>query len=71
MTAMRLLGGVLVFAGVSLLGSASVATVDWALCLTHGGGQACRQSKADATQAWVGAANVALGLAVQSPRSNP
>jgi hypothetical protein len=71
MTGERLLGGVLVFAGLALLGSAAVATADWALCLRGGGGQACRQSKADALQAWTGAATTALGLAVQSPRGNP
>ena len=71
MTPMRLLGGVLVFAGLALLGSAAVATADWALCLSAGGGQGCRQSKGDALQAWSGAATTALGLAVQSPRSNP
>jgi drug/metabolite transporter (DMT)-like permease len=66
MTPLRLLGGVLVFAGVALLAGATVATVDWALCLAGGGGQGCRQSKADAAAAWVGAANVALGIAIQS-----
>jgi hypothetical protein len=68
--ALRLLGGVLVFAGVCLLAGATVATVDWAVCVTGGGGQACRQSKTDAAAAWVGAANVALGIAIQS-RQNP
>jgi hypothetical protein len=62
---MRLLGGVLVFAGLALLGGATVATADWALCIAGAGGQGCRQSKADATAAWVGAANVALGIAIQ------
>ena len=71
MTPLRLMGGVLVFAGLALLGSAAVATADWALCIAGAGGQACRQSKADALQAWSGAATTALGLAVQSPRNNP
>lgn len=70
MTPARLLGGVLVFAGLALLGSAAVATADWGLCIAGGGGQDCRQSKADATAAWVGAANVALGIAIQQ-RQNP
>jgi hypothetical protein len=70
MTAMRLLGGVLLFAGLALLAGATVATADWALCIAGGGGQGCRQSKADAAAAWVGAANVALGIAIQQ-RSNP
>jgi hypothetical protein len=66
MTPLRLLGGVLVFAGLALLAGATVSTVDWALCLAGGGGQGCRQSKGDALQAWTGAANVALGIAIQS-----
>lgn len=71
MSAHRLLGGVLVFAGLALVAGATVSTVDWALCLAHGGGQGCRTSKGDALQAWTGAATTALGLAVQSPRNNP
>ena len=65
MTGARLLGGVLVFAGLALLGSAAVATVDWGLCVAGGGGQGCRQSKSDALQAWSGAATTALGIAIQ------
>jgi hypothetical protein len=65
MTGARLLGSVLVFAGLALLGSAAVATVDWGLCLAGGGGQGCRQSKSDALQAWSGAATTALGIAIQ------
>jgi hypothetical protein len=65
MPGLRLLGGVLVFAGIALLSSAGVATIDWALCITGGGGNGCKSSKADAIQAWTGAANVALGIAIQ------
>lgn len=62
------LGAILVFVGFCLIGSTAVASVDWIVCLKHGGGQGCRQSKADALAAFVGAANVGLGLAVQTSR---
>ena len=62
---LRLLGGVLIFAGVALLSSAAIATVDYAVCISGGGGQGCRLAKSDAIQAWGGIANVALGIAIQ------
>lgn len=65
MPSLRLLGGALIFAGIALLSSAAVATADWVICVTAGGGQGCRPAKADAIQAWVGAANVALGISIQ------
>ena len=71
MIGMRMLGGALIFAGICLLGSATIAAADWAVCVSHGGGQGCRQSKGDAIAAFAGAANVALGIAVQSPRTQP
>lgn len=61
----HLLAGCLVFAGVCLIGSSTVAVVDWAACRASNGGAACRPSKADAMAALTGAANVALGVAFQ------
>ena len=61
----RYLGACLAFAGVCLLAGAGVGVADWAACLHGGGGGACRASRADAMAALSGAANVALGVALQ------
>lgn len=61
----RFLGPCLAFAGICLLAGASVGIADWAACLRHSGGVACRASRVDAMSALVGAANVALGVAVR------
>lgn len=61
----RYLGPCLGFAGACLLAGAAVGVADWAACLRAAGGQACRASRADAIAALMGAANVALGVALQ------
>jgi hypothetical protein len=61
----RYLGACLAFAGLCLLASAAVGVGDWAVCVTNGGGGGCRASRADAMTALAGAANVALGVALQ------
>ena len=61
----RYIGACLAFAGACLLAGAAVGIADWAACLRHAGGSACRASRADAMAALAGAANVALGVALQ------
>lgn len=64
----RLIGSCLAFAGSCLMAGAMVGVADWAACMSHAGGSACRVSKADAMTALSGAANVALGVALQERR---
>ena len=61
----RYLGACLAFAGLCLMGSAAVGVADWAICIGNSGGSACRSSRGDAMTALMGAANVALGVALQ------
>jgi len=61
----RHLGPCLAFAGACLLAGAAVGVLDWAACVRSAGGVACRASRADAMAALSGAANVALGVALQ------
>lgn len=61
----RFLGPCLAFAGSCLLAGAAVGVADWAICLAYGGGSGCKASRADAMAALAGAANVALGVALQ------
>jgi drug/metabolite transporter (DMT)-like permease len=60
----QFLGRCLLFAGVSLLAGASLATAGWVVCLRTSKPD-CETSLAGATAAWIGAANVALGVALQ------
>jgi len=64
----RYLGACLAFAGACLLAGSAVGVLDWAACLHGGGGSGCRASRADAMAALSGAANVALGVALQEGR---
>lgn len=61
----KFLGPCLLFAGLCLLASASVGVADWAACLRGQGGAACRAPRSEAMAALSGAANVALGVALQ------
>jgi len=61
----RYLGPCLAFAGLCLLSSAAVGVADWAICIGNNGGSACRSVRGDAMTALMGAANVALGVALQ------
>jgi len=61
----RYLGSCLLFAGVCLIAGAAVGVADWAVCLANHGGQACRAPRSEAMSALSGAANVALGVALQ------
>ncbi len=61
----RYLGPCLLFAGVCLMAGAGVGVADWAACLANHGGQACRAPRSEAMAALSGAANVALGVALQ------
>ena len=67
----RFISSALVFAGACLLCGALVATTDWAICRTHGGGDGCQRSKTEALQAFAAAANVALGVAFQNRTPSP
>jgi hypothetical protein len=67
----KFLGPCLLFAGVCLLAGAAVGVVDWAACLGGSGGQACRAPRSEAMAALSGAANVALGVALQEWREGP
>jgi hypothetical protein len=59
------LGACLAFAGICLVASAAVGVADWVICLGNSGGSACRSARGDAVTALMGAANVALGVALQ------
>ena len=61
----RYLGPCLLFAGACLMAGAAVGVADWAACLANHGGQACRAPRSEAMAALSGAANVALGVALQ------
>jgi len=61
----KYLGVCLLFAGVCLLSGAGVGVADWAACLRGHGGAACRAPRSEAMAALSGAANVALGVALQ------
>jgi len=61
----RYLGACLAFAGACLFAGSTVGVADWVLCLKNGGGAGCRSSRSDAMAALSGAANVALGVALQ------
>jgi hypothetical protein len=61
----RYLGYCLAFAGTCLIAGASIGIMDWIVCLRYSGGSACKASRTDAMTALVGAANVALGVAVR------
>ena len=67
----RYLGWCLGFAGLCLLASAGIGFIDWWNCTKHAGGRACAESRTVAMVALAGAANTALGIAVQNPNSNP
>jgi hypothetical protein len=60
----RFLGRCLVFSGVCLTAGASLATAGWVVCLRSGWSN-CETPLATAVTAWTGAANVALGVALQ------
>jgi len=55
----------LAFAGICLMASAAVGVADWVICLGNSGGSACRSARGDAMTSLMGAANVALGVALQ------
>ena len=59
----RFLGHCLVFSGVCLLAAASLSTAGWLACMRSQGN--CEAPLATAVTAWTGAANVALGVALQ------
>lgn len=61
----RYLGACLAFAGICLMANAAVGVADWVICIGNSGGIACRSARGDAMTALMGAANVALGVALQ------
>lgn len=65
----KFLGPCLLFAGLCLLAGAGVGVADWASCLRSHGGAACRAPRSEAMAALSGAANVALGVALQESPS--
>lgn len=46
--------------------AASLTILDWYLCVTNSGGATCRQIRTEAAMALSGAANAALGVALQT-----
>ena len=64
----RFLGRCLLFSGICLLVGASLGTAGWIVCLRSSQSN-CETPLATAITAWTGAANVALGVALQE--SNP
>jgi drug/metabolite transporter (DMT)-like permease len=60
----RFLGRCLLFSGVCLLAGAGLGTAGWVVCLRGSQGN-CETPLATAITAWTGAANVALGVALQ------
>ena len=66
----KFLGPCLGFAGLCLLSGAMVGVADWAVCRSHGGGDSCRSARVDAMAALTGAANVALGVAIQREKND-
>ena len=63
----QFLGRCLLFAGACLLTGASLSTAGWIVCLQAAKSD-CETPLASATAAWIGAANVALGVALQEQR---
>ena len=63
----QFLGRCLLFAGVCLLSGATLGTAGWVVCL-RANKTDCETPLATATAAWIGAANVALGVALQEQR---
>ena len=63
----QFIGRCLLFAGACLLTGASLSTAGWIVCLRAAISD-CETSLAGATAAWIGAANVALGVALQEQR---
>lgn len=63
----QFLGRCLLFAGACLLTGASLSTAGWIVCL-RASKPDCETPLAGATAAWIGAANVALGVALQEQR---
>jgi hypothetical protein len=59
------------FAGFCLLAGAGIGAIDWWNCTKHAGGRACAENRTVAMVALAGAANTALGIAVQSRDNNP
>jgi len=60
----QFLGRCLTFAGACLLAGATLSTAGWFVCL-RANRTDCETPLATATAAWIGAANVALGVALQ------
>jgi hypothetical protein len=60
----QFLGRCLLFAGACLLTGATLSTAGWFVCLQAAKSD-CETPLVAATSAWVGAANVALGVALQ------
>jgi hypothetical protein len=60
----QFLGRCLLFSGLCLLAGASLGTAGWVVCLRGNQGN-CETPLATAITAWTGAANVALGVALQ------
>lgn len=67
----QFLGRCLVFAGVCLVIGASLGTTAWIVCVRRGSLSTCDSPLSSAITAWTGAANMALGVAIQENKSNP
>lgn len=56
---------ILLLAGIALLVSAMIPTLQWISCTHHGGGIACSPLAGDARDTWAGVSTVLLGIAYQ------
>lgn len=66
----QFIGRCLLFSGACLLAGAVLGTAGWIMCLRTNQ-EKCETPLANAVAAWTGAANVALGVALQERTSNP
>lgn len=55
----------LAFAGFTMLFGAAISSLDWYMCVSHSGGTSCRAIRSEAVTTLFGAANSALGVALQ------
>jgi hypothetical protein len=58
----------LLLAGIALVISAVIPSLDWLQCSAHAGGLTCARAASTARESWLGVASTLLGLAWQDQR---